>query len=143
MNVTGKSSRNDIGVIIAAWSQLQDRTNIAVIRSEDEYERMVELLDRLVDEVGDDETHRLADLVDLIGALIEQYEESNISIPDAAPREVLRYLMEQHELTQSDLRKELGSQGVVSEILNGKREINARQAKALATRFKVSPASFL
>ena len=132
-----------MGSIVAAWSQLQDRTNIGVIRTDDEYDRMVELLDKLVDEVGDDESHRLADLVELVGALIEQYEESSISLPNAPPREVLRYLMEQHGLTQSDLRKELGSQGVVSEILNGKREINARQAKSLAARFGVSPASFL
>ncbi len=50
--------------------------------------------------------------------------------------------MAQHDLGQADL-KEVGSQGVVSEILGGKREIDARQAKALAGRFGVSPASFL
>jgi len=51
--------------------------------------------------------------------------------------------MDEHGLTQADLRSELGGQPVVSEILNGKREINARQAKALAARFHVSPAAFL
>jgi len=57
--------------------------------------------------------------------------------------EVLKFLMEQHGLKQSDLRKEIGTQGVVSEILSGNRQINARQAKALAKRFGVSPAVFL
>src|SRR5687767_9855567 len=142
MNVS-KSPRNDLGVIVAAWSQLQDRTNIGVIGSEVEYDHMVRLLDKLVDEVGDDESHALAGLIDLVGVLIEQYEGSNLSLPQSSPREVLRYLMDQHGLNQADLRKELGSQGVVSEILSGKREINARQAKALAQRFGVSPASFL
>jgi len=128
--------------IAAAWTQLRDRTHIAVIRSQAEYERMSRLLDMLVDEVGDDESHALASLMELVGSLVEQYEASRVSLPDLPPREVLRFLMTQHNLGQADL-KELGSQGVVSEILSGKREINARQAKALAGRFGVSAASFL
>ena len=64
-------------------------------------------------------------------------------MPDAPPAEVLRLLMEQNGLTQTDLRAELGGQPVVSAVLNGKRAINARQAKALAARFNVSPAVFL
>jgi HTH-type transcriptional regulator/antitoxin HigA len=50
--------------------------------------------------------------------------------------------MDEHALTQSDL-PEVGSQGVVSEILSGKRSMNVRQAKALAARFNVSPAVFI
>jgi len=49
--------------------------------------------------------------------------------------------MEEYGLTQSDL-PEVGSQGVVSEILNGKRELNVKQIRALASRFRVSPAVF-
>ena len=64
-------------------------------------------------------------------------------VPDAAPREVLRLLMKEHGLTQTALRDELGGQSVVSDILKGKREINSRQAKALASRFGVSPAAFI
>jgi len=128
--------------IAAAWSQLRDQTCITVIRSDAEYNRMSRLLDMLVDEVGDDESHALASLAELVGNLVEQYEASEVSLPDLPPLEVLRFLMTQHNLGQADL-KELGSQGVVSEILSGKREINARQAKALAGRFGVSPASFL
>ncbi|EQA34999.1 DNA-binding helix-turn-helix protein [Leptospira inadai serovar Lyme str. 10] len=50
--------------------------------------------------------------------------------------------MEENGLTQKDMA-ELGSQGVVSEILNGKRELNIRQIKALGKKFKVSPAVFI
>ena len=49
--------------------------------------------------------------------------------------------MDEHHLKQADL-PEIGSQGVVSEILNGKRELNVRQIQALADRFHVSPAVF-
>jgi HTH-type transcriptional regulator/antitoxin HigA len=50
--------------------------------------------------------------------------------------------MDEHNLRQSDL-PEVGSQGVVSEILSGKRELNVRQIRALAARFGVSPAVFV
>jgi len=55
---------------------------------------------------------------------------------------MLRYLMDEHGLRQSDL-SEIGSQGVVSDVLHGKRQLNARQIRALAKRFGVSPAVFL
>lgn len=48
----------------------------------------------------------------------------------------------QHGLRQSDL-PEIGSQGVVSEILVGKRELNIRQVRALSERFGVSAATFI
>jgi len=70
-------------------------------------------------------------------------DENTPGLGSAEPAEVLKFLMEQHGLKQSDLRKEIGTQGVVSEILSGNRQINARQAKALAKRFGVSPAVFL
>jgi HTH-type transcriptional regulator / antitoxin HigA len=50
--------------------------------------------------------------------------------------------MEEHGLKQADL-PEIGSQGVLSEILSGKRQLNARQIKLLSKRFKVSTAVFI
>ena len=142
MSASSKAARSEMNGIAAAWNQLRDKTHIAVIRSEAEYDRMSRLLDMLVDEVGDDESHALASLMDVVGNLVEQYEASEVSLPDLPPREVLRFLMTQHNLGQADL-KELGSQGVASEVLNGHRSINVRQARALAERFNVSAASFL
>lgn len=55
---------------------------------------------------------------------------------------MLKYLMEQHGVRQADLA-EIGSQGVVSEILSGKRQLNLRQIRALAARFHVPPSVFL
>ena len=63
-------------------------------------------------------------------------------MPEVSGVEVLRYLMEEHGLRQSDL-PEIGSQGVVSEILNGKRDLNVRQIRELAKRFHVAPAVFI
>ena len=58
-------------------------------------------------------------------------------------KEMLAYLMELKGLTQKDLAKEVGGQPVVSKILNGDRELNLRQIRALAARFNVSPKVFI
>ena len=53
------------------------------------------------------------------------------------PRVALRELMREHELKQTDMLDIFGSQGVVSQVLNGKREISKAQARRLATRFRL------
>ncbi len=112
------------------------------IRNEREYDLAVKRLNELLDEVGDNERHPLYSLLDTLGTLLHVYEEEHHRLPEASGVEVLRFLMEEHALTQSDLT-EIGSQGVVSEILSGKRELNVRQIRELAERFHVSPAVFL
>ncbi len=62
-------------------------------------------------------------------------------MPDLPPNEMLRFLMQAHGLSQKSL-PEIGSQGVVSEILSGKRKLNARQISALASRFNVPESVF-
>lgn len=141
MNLRKESAKQ--GAILAAWRDLHTSTRLGVIQSKAEYNSMTSLLNELVDIVGDDEDHPLAGLLEIVGVLIRQYEDDNVRLPATSPREALKFLMEQHALRQSDLRDEIGSQGVVSEILGGKREINARQAKALGARFNISPSVFL
>jgi HTH-type transcriptional regulator/antitoxin HigA len=112
------------------------------LRNEQEYDRAVECLNRLLDEVGTDEQHPLYTLLDTLGTLIHAYEEEHHPIPECSGVDVLRFLMDEHGLTQSDV-PEIGSQGVVSEVLRGKRELNIRQIRALAKRFQVSPSVFI
>lgn len=143
MNVGLKASRASLKQITTAWSRFRDRAAIGVIRDEKHYAQMVSLANQIIDEIGSDEDHELAKLLELVGALIEQYEKDNVAVGNTSPREVLQFLMEQHDLKQDDLRAEVGTQGVVSEVLRGKRELNARQVRALAKRFGVSPAVFI
>jgi HTH-type transcriptional regulator/antitoxin HigA len=96
----------------------------------------------LVDEIGDNAKDPRYRLVETLSALIEAYEREHHAVPDVSGVDMVRFLMEQHGLTQGDL-PEIGSQGVVSEILSGRRELNVRQLQALAERFGVSPAAFL
>lgn len=131
--------------LVPVWNTFQKALPIKLgtIHNEADYERMVVFMNGLLDRVGDNEEHALADLLNLTGQLVEDYERSHHVIADAAPHEVLRFLMDQHSLKQSDLGAEVGGQSVVSNILNGNRPINARQAKALAARFGVSVAAFI
>jgi HTH-type transcriptional regulator/antitoxin HigA len=112
------------------------------IRNEHEYDVAVARLNHLLDEVGTDEQHPLYTLLDTLGTLMHAYEEQHHPMPECSGADVLRFLMDEHGLTQSDL-PEIGSQGVVSDILRGKRELNVRQIRALAKRFQVSPAAFI
>jgi len=132
-------------IIAPAWTAFQRAlpVRIGTIPNASEYDRVVSFMNSLLDVVGDNEEHELAGLLDLVGQLVEDYENTRYTPQDAAPHEVLRFLMNQHSLKQTDLATEIGGQSVVSDILNGKREINARQAKALAARFGVSTAVFL
>lgn len=115
---------------------------LLVIRNEKEYDAAVTRLNELLDEIGANEKRPLYTLLDTLGTLIQVYEEEHYPIPEASGVDVLRFLMEEHGLTQSNL-PEIGSQGVVSEILHGKRELNVRQIRALAVRFNVSAAVFV
>ncbi len=110
--------------------------------NEAECNQLIKLLDNLIDIVRDDESHPLANLMDVLGVLIETYETQTIPEPPSDPTAVLKFLMEEHNLKQKDF-PELGSQGVVSEILSGKRALNLRQIRALSTRFKVPAAAFV
>ncbi len=114
---------------------------LLTIRSERDYDRAVDLLNELIDKVGNDESHPLFELLDTLGTVLYAYEEKHHAIPESSGVEILEFLMQEHGLNQSDLR-EVGSQGVVSEILSGKRQLNVRQIRSLAERFKVSPAVF-
>ena len=114
----------------------------SVPHSEAEYENLVSLLDSLIDEIGEDENNPLSSLMETIGNLINVYENKNIIHIYGSPIETLRYLMQEHNLKQTDL-PEIGSQGVVSEILKGKRTLNIRQIKELSAKFNVSPLVFI
>ena len=115
---------------------------LLAIHTEEDYDRAVSYLNEFVGEVGTDEAHPLYDLLDTLGTLLHSYEEAHYSLPDISGREMLRFFMEEHGLAQSDL-PEIDSQGVVSEVLSGKRELNVRHVRALAERFGVLPAVFL
>lgn len=128
--------------LLPACDAFRIATDIAPIRNEKHYKKLVATLEALLDETEGDERHQAMGLVDIVGDLIEAYEAEHHPITPAAALQALTFLMDQHGLKQGDL-VEVGSQGVVSEILAGKRELNIRQVRALAKRFGVSAATFI
>jgi HTH-type transcriptional regulator/antitoxin HigA len=112
-------------------------------RDEHEYDAAVAELNKLLDEVGDATNDPRYRLIETLSALIEAYDDEHYEVPDVSGAEMLRYLMEEHNLKQADLAEELGAQSVVSEVLSGTRELNLGQICRLAKRFHVTPAAFL
>lgn len=128
--------------LLPAWETFRSATDIAPIRDEAHYRRTVAMLETLLDETAGDENHPAMGLVDIVGDLIGDFEAEHHPLPDVTGVQALKFLMEQHGIKQCDLH-EIGSQGVVSEILTGKRDLNIRQVRALSERFGVSPATFV
>lgn len=105
--------------------------------TEADYDALVEALDELLDEIAGESPHPFAALASQMGDLVAAYDAQHYPMPEAPGHEVLRYLMAEHGLSQSDL-PEIGAQSVVSDILSGKRQLNVRHIRALAQRFNVS-----
>lgn len=120
--------------LLKTWPEIKEY--FTVPRNEREYNHLVTLLDSLIDSDGD------KTLMQTIGLLIETYEKDHYPIIEQGGLAVLKHLIDEHGIKQTDL-KEIGSQGVVSEVLSGKRALNVRQVKALSERFNVSPAVFV
>jgi HTH-type transcriptional regulator / antitoxin HigA len=113
-----------------------------VIKTEEENERMLAVAEQLIDKEAS-RTPEEDQLFELVIKLIEDFEDENYPIPDAPPNRVLRFLMEQNDLRQSDMLSIFGSRGYVSDVINGKRAISKTHAKALGEMFHVSPDVFI
>lgn len=127
--------------IIKHWNYISPI--VSEPKNKQQYKTLLKQWEDLVDLVGDNENHELIGLLDIVSYFLEKYNQQNDLIEKKATAvDVLKFLMQTHDLRQMDLA-EIGSQGVVSEILSGKRMLNIRQIKDLAARFKVDPGTFI
>jgi len=129
--------------LAASWRLFHQASGLgAPIADEQQYEEALAAVGELMGEVAADEASSIAGLVELLAERIQAYEARIHPWPgNATPAQVLRFLMDERGMKQSDLA-DIGSQGVVSEILSGKRDLNVRQIGRLAEVFHVSPATF-
>jgi len=111
------------------------------IDSEAEYDRALAIAERLT--FKKDRTEAEIKFLKLVVVLIEDYETEHYPMDDVAPHDLLQHLMESNGTRQADLVGLIGSRGVVSEVVNGKRAISKAQAKALGEFFSVSPGLFI
>ncbi len=135
-------SRFDIRAIQTSWAKLDAMAQIRPIHDEAGYDRMVALMNDLLDVVGDNEEHQLAGLLELVGDLVSNYERENFIIEASEPKDALRFLIEAKGLKPGDLSN-IVAQGNLSNILAGRRKISATLAGKLGEFFGVSPALFI
>lgn len=126
----------------ARYKRLLSRTMPVVIESEEENERMLAIVEKLMDK-REELSAEEEKLLKLFARLIEDFEQRYYHPREATPLEVLRHLMEARGVKQTHLWEVFGSKGVASEVLNGKRGISKTQARALANYFHVSADLFI
>ena len=114
---------------------------IKPIESEEQLDSYVKLVEPYF--FDKDKTPEEVAIYELLCILIEGYESKYYPVPEVSSLDLLLHLMEAGSLKQKDLVGILGSKGVVSEVLNGKREITKAQAKKLGERFGINYRSFL
>lgn len=128
--------------LLSKWLDVVKIVSVDRIRSDADYDRATAFMEEVMAEIGRKKKHPLCGLMDILEMRLREYDDERQPMDDVTGLDMLRFLMDQHGLRQQDL-SELGSQGVVSELLAGKRELNLRHIGALARRFKVPPEVFL
>ncbi len=112
-----------------------------VIETEEEYDRALTVVEQLT--FAKARSPEEGALHKLLVTLIEAYEAQHYPMDESQPYELLQHIMEASGTRQADLVGVIGSSGVVSEVINGKRSVSKAQAKALGEYFKVSPSLFI
>lgn len=112
--------------------------------NESDYKKQEKLLHTLIDIVGNDEEHPLADVMAILGNNLEDYDDhthppigANLSHVD-----IVKYYMKAKNLVQKDIAGIFGGQGNVSRFLNNERSLNVNQIKNLSELFNVPPDIF-
>jgi HTH-type transcriptional regulator/antitoxin HigA len=124
------------------YSELLAAIQPQVINTEEENEFFLSVIDKIMD-LGENLTPEQGRLLDLLVALVEDFEDKHYQLKQATPHEILIELMAERNLKQKDLLAIFKSKGIASEVINGKRSISKAQAKELGQFFNVSPAVFL
>jgi HTH-type transcriptional regulator / antitoxin HigA len=135
-----REREGEMATLLANPAKMIERGAPHLIRTEEQLDAYTKALFRLTAEPRP--TPAQVEAIELLTLLIERYEEEKYALPDASPVDVLRFLIAQHGLKQRDLAPDLGSESVVSEVLSGKRKLNAAHIEQLSKRFHVSPAVF-
>ncbi len=113
--------------------------------SDKDYKYLENTLDRLIDEVRDNENHPLALAMQIIGENLEQYDNENFPLigENVTDIEMIQYLMKINNLHQKDLAPIFGGQANVSKFLSGERGLGKKHISELKKKFKISADFFL
>lgn len=113
-----------------------------IIKTEAENEAALKVVEQLMH--SEQLTPEENELYNLLITLIEKFEGEYYQPGIAStPHSILSFLIEQKGVEQADLVDIIGSKEIVSEVMDGKKEINKAQAKALGKYFNVDPSLFV
>ena len=115
----------------------------AAIHNEAENEQILAVMEGLMRKGEANLSPEELRLLELLGVLVEKFEAQAYPLPDVPPHEMLKFMLAERGLRQKDLLPVFGSEGIISEVINGKRSITAKQAKSLGGFFQVSVALFI
>jgi len=107
---------------------------IKVIKTEEEYRQALKRLEAIFDAPADTSE---GDEAELLGILIEKYEDEYYPIEAPDPIEAIRFRMEQMNMDNQDLAKVLGYKSRVSEIFNRKRKLSLKMIRNLHEKLKI------
>ena len=124
------------------YQKLLDNALPVVIRTEDEYRRLLGAVERMMERAEEEVTEEEGRLQELLSVLIEDYEDRVHPLPKTTPHKMLAYLLDERGMKPRDLWSIL-PKSRVSEVLGGKRSISKVQAKQLAEFFRVPVDLFL
>ncbi|MGK7893347.1 MAG: type II toxin-antitoxin system HigA family antitoxin [Xenococcus sp. (in: cyanobacteria)] len=124
-----------------SYAQLLALYQPKVIETEEENDRAIAIAEEL--EHKPNLTLEEEAILELLVTLIEKFEAEHYPISEGTPHQMLLHLMEASGIKQENLVGIIGSRGVVSEVVNGKRSISKAQAKALAAMFSVDVGLFI
>jgi HTH-type transcriptional regulator/antitoxin HigA len=128
-------STTTIDLDMKRYGRLLAKALPAVIKSDDENNRMLVIVEDLMAKGEDNLTPEEDALLELLVDLVHDFEEKHYPLPASPPHQMVAFLLEQRGLKPSALWPVIGSKGRVSEILSGKRAISKDQAKNLAAFF--------
>lgn len=122
------------------YGKLLSKTKPEVVRNEEQNRLYIRQLEDLTSRKRVSAAEEK--LIALLTVLVEEYEEKHYPVPGAGPLDIIRHLMEAHNLRQKDLADVFGAESIVSEVLNGKRDLAKEHIRRLSARFHVSPSVF-
>ncbi|HUT58429.1 MAG TPA: transcriptional regulator [Phycisphaerae bacterium] len=128
--------------IPAGYEQLTRLFMPRPIRDEVDYRNALEVLEAMAGFEMSNDQH---DYFEAISTFVERYEAEHhaIELKTLSPNEILRRLMEEHGMSESDLGRLLGDRSLGHRILSGERDLSKAHIRTLAEHFALSPAVLL
>lgn len=112
------------------------------IRSKREHARALAIVERLIDKPR--QTAAEKEMVELLSSLIDQYEEHLWPTPEISPGEMLKFLLDQRKMSQTELANQTGiAQSTIANVIAGRRQLSKSGMLILSKFFKMSPTLFM